>query len=211
MPPLRHALIIAVVAASLSIAPHAQEHPDFSGTWTVDHVDVRDKPNSTFEGGRGGFGGGYGGRGGGRRGGYGGGGYGGGRRTNGGGRPERARANAGAGLSQGATLRISQTPERLIVTRNSPDGDVMTSYTLDGKEAKNHPSPDVEIKTKTKWEGVALVTDGTQTVEGPQGKVSTKTREILSLSADGQTLTSTMTADSAFGKRTVTATLSRSH
>lgn len=192
----------------LSAAGVAQNHPDFSGTWTVDHVDVQDKPNSNYGGG-GGFGGGIGGRGR-ARGGFGrrGGGYGGGGRRAGG---EREGRRAGAvGLSQGDTLRISQTPEHLIVTRMAPDGDVMTSYALDGKETKNHPSPQVEVKSKTKWEGVALVTDSAQTFEGAQGtKYSMKTREILSLSEDGQTLTSTMTADTPFSKRTVTATLTR--
>jgi hypothetical protein len=195
----------------VSIVALAQDHPDFSGTWTVSHVDVQNQPNSNVSRGGGGFGGGIGGRGGrggfGRRGGFGGGG--GGRGSGGGQRRQGGRAG-NVGLSQGDTLRISQTPERLIVTRTSPDGDVMTSYTLDGKETKNHPSPDVEVKSKSKWDGVALVTDSTQTVDNGQGnKFSTKTREILSLSADGQTLTSTMTASTAFGKRTVTATLTK--
>jgi len=85
----------------------------------------------------------------------------------------------------------------------------MTSYTLDGKETKNRPSPDVEIKSKTRWEGVALVTDSTQTFASGRGDVSMKTREILSLGEDHDTLTSTMTADSPFGKRTITAVLGR--
>jgi len=221
---MRHALLIAIASAALAGAAHAQNtstspsHPDFSGTWTVDHVDVQDKPNANFGGGGGGFGGfgGGGGRGGfGRRGGFGGGrrggGYGGG---NGGQRPGAGREGVrqSAGLSQGDTLRVTQSPERLIVTRLSPDGDIQTSYTLDGKETKNHPSPEVEMKSKTKWEGVALVTDSEQTTELPNGggKFSTKTREILSLSDDGQTLTSTMTADSLRGKRTIVATLKKS-
>ena len=213
MATVRYALIIAAAIAVCGIAAHAQNHPDFSGTWTVEHVDVQDKPNADFagRGGFGGFGGGGGGRGG--RGGFGrpGGGGGGGRRG-GGQRSEggRGAARAGAGLQQGDTMRIAQTPERLIVTRLSSDGDVMTSYTLDGKETKNHPSPEIEIKSKSRWEGVALVTNSEQIADLPEGgKFSTKTREILSLGDDGQTLTSTMTADSARGKRTIVATLKR--
>jgi hypothetical protein len=209
---VRYALIIAAAIAAWGVASRAQSHPDFSGTWTVEHVDVQDKPNADF-GGRGGFGGFGGGGGRGGRGGFGrpGTGGGGGRRS-GGQRPEggRGAARAGAGLQQGDTMRIAQTPERLIVTRLSPDGDVMTSYTLDGKETKNHPSPEIEIKSKTRWEGVALVTNSEQIADLPEGgKFSTKTREILSLTDDGQTLTSTMTADSARGKRTIVATLKR--
>jgi len=209
---------ICAAAVVLTAAAFAQNHPDFTGTWTVDHVDVQTQRNPNFDGGgRGGFGGGIGGRGG--RGGFGrpggGGGRGGGGRGGSGRRGGQGRDSegaGGAGLSQGDVMRISQTQERLIVTRKSPDGEVMTSYSLDGKETKNQPSPEIEIKSKTKWEGVALVTDSTQTMKDIQGeKFSTKTREIMSLSADGQTLTTTMTADSRIGKRTVTATLTRSH
>jgi hypothetical protein len=208
----RHALIVAASVAAWALIAHAQSqpqtHPDFSGAWTVDHVEVKDQPRENFGGGGGGFGGRGGGRGGfGRRGGFGGGRGGGGQRPSG----QRRAPRAEAGLSQGDMLQITQNPERLIVTRKSADGDVMSSYTLDGKETKNAPSPDVEIKSKTKWDGVALVTDSTQTVDVNGNKFSTKTREILSLSEDGQTLTSTMTADSPRGKRSVTATLSRAH
>jgi hypothetical protein len=220
-----HALIIVAVLVAFSATPRAftaastsdTNHPDFTGTWTVDRVDVKDEPKSNSGGG--GFGGGgiggrggrggYG-RGGGGGGGYGrggGGGYGGGGRRQGGGAGARRGA---AGLSQGDVLRVSQTTDRLIVTRVTSEGDVQSSYTLDGKETKNHPSPEVEIKSKTKWDGAALVTDSTQTTDTQQGKVSTKTKETLSLSEDRQTLTSTMTADSQFGKRTITATLLRS-
>jgi hypothetical protein len=208
---IRPLIVVASILAWAASA-HAQNqppgHPDFSGAWTVQHIDVQDQPRNDgggFGGGRGGFGG----RGGGRRGGFGGGGgrYGGGQRPSGQGRQTRPEA----GLSQGDSLQITQNPERLIVTRKTADGEVMTSYTLDGKETKNMPSPDVEIKSKTKWEGVALVTDSTQTVDFNGNKFSTKTREILSLSEDGQTLTTTMTADSPRGKRSVTATLSRAH
>ena len=204
-------LALILVATALSgIAARAQTHPDFSGTWTVDHVDVQDHPKENSPVRFGGFGGGMGGRGG--RGGYGHGGGGGGygRGGGGGGRRQGGTGRRGeAGLSQGDTLRVSQTTDRLIVTRAAPEGDVMSSYSLDGKETKNHPSPEVEVKSKTKWDGATLVTDSTRTTDTGQGKTSAKTREVLSLSDDGQTLTSTMTAESQFGKRTIVATLSR--
>ena len=201
---LRHVLIIAACIAALTPRVHVQEHPDFTGTWRVQRVDTaeprrsdddRDLRRGGGRGGRGGFG---------RRGG---GGFPGGGR-NGGGRGGGARPGA-ATLREGDVLRISQTRERLIITREAPEGAVMTNYTLDGKETKNRPSPDVEIKSKTRWEGVALVTDSTQSYATANRNVSMKTREILSLSEDHDTLTSTMTADSPFGKRTITAVLGR--
>jgi len=85
----------------------------------------------------------------------------------------------------------------------------MTSYSFDGKETKNHPSPDVEVKSKTRWEGVALVTDSTRATDFGQGKFSTRTREIMSLSEDRETLTTTLTTDTPFGKRTIVATLTK--
>jgi hypothetical protein len=203
---LRLVLIIAAVAAVLAPALHAQEHPNFTGTWRVQRVDASEPKRSDRDDrdfGRGG--GGRGGRGGfGRRGGSGG--FPGGSRDRGGRGGER---RGDAMLREGDVLRISQTAERLIITRESPEGAVMTSYTLDGKETKNHPSPDVEVKSKTRWEGVALVTDGTQNVSTGRGDVSMKTREILTLSDDRDMLTAAMSADSPFGKRTVTAVLGR--
>ena len=200
MSQVRHVLIIAACVAAFAQPVHVQDHPDFTGTWRVQRVDTTEARRSNDggggRGGRGGFG---------RRGG---GGYPGGNRG-GGGRGGGARAG-GATLREGDVLKISQTTDRLIITREAPEGAVMTSYTLDGKEAKNHPSPDVEIKSKTHWEGVALVTDSTQTFQSPNGNASMKTREILSLGEDKDSITSTMTADTPFGgKRTITAVLGR--
>jgi hypothetical protein len=199
-------LIIGVCVLALAQSVHVQDHPDFTGTWRVQSVQTSEPRRSERDDGgfgRGGGGGGRGGRGGfGRRGG------GGSRDGGGGGRGGGERREA-ATLREGDVLRISQTVDRLIITRESPGGALMTSYTLDGKETKNRPSPDVEMKSKTRWEGVALVTDSTQTFASGRGDVSMKTREILSLGEDHDTLTSTMTADMPFGKRTITAVLGR--
>jgi hypothetical protein len=202
---LRHVLIIGSCIVALTQLVHVQDHPDFTGTWRVQSVQTSEPRRSDRD--DAGFGqGGAGGRGG--RGGFGRRGGGGSRGGAGGGRGGGERREA-ATLREGDVLRISQTVERLIITRESPQGALMTSYTFDGKETKNRPSPDLEIKSKTRWEGVAIVTDGTQTFASGRGDVSMKTREILSLSDDHDTLTSTMTADSPFGKRTITAVLGR--
>ena len=202
---LRHVLIIAACVAALTQSAHVQEHPDFTGTWRVDRVDMSE-PQRSDRGdrdfGRGG-GGGRGGRGGlGRRGGG---------RLPGGARDRDGRGleRGAATLSEGELLRISQSEERLIITRDTPEGAVMTSYTLDGKETKNHPSPDEEVTSKTRWDGVALVTDSTQSIASRRGDISIKTRELLTLSDDRDTLTSTMTDETRLGKRTVTTVLSR--
>ncbi len=98
----------------------------------------------------------------------------------------------------------------MIITTEGPDSAVMMNYTVDGKETKNRLSDDVEVKSKTTWEGVALVTNSSQQVSGGRGSVTIKTREIRSLSEDGETMTVQTTTETGFGKRTAVATLTRS-
>jgi hypothetical protein len=205
-------LVLVPILISWSSSSFAQDHPDFTGTWTVEHVDTTEARNPAgrepdgFRGGGGG-GGGFG-----RRGGRGGGG-----RGNGGGRGADAGDQGRGGqerrgpaiLRQGDTMRIGQTADRLIITSERTDPPVMTSYSLDGKETKNHPSDDVEIKSKTTWEGVALVTNSTQSMSTGRGAITIKTREIRTLSDDGQTMTVQSTIDTPGGKRTVMATLTK--
>jgi hypothetical protein len=202
-------LLVLVLAVALGSVSSGQSHPDFTGTWTVQRVDVTNARSADAD--RRGDGGGYGRRGGrGGRGGFGGfggggGGRGGQRGQNRGDQPRRQPAV----LREGDVVRITQTSERLILTTDGPEGSVMTSYTLDGKEAKNHPTDDVEIKSKTTWEGVALVTNSTQSVSTGRGNFSIKTREIRTLGDDQQTMTVETTADTPGGKRTSTATLTK--
>ena len=59
-------------------------------------------------------------------------------------------------------------------------------------------------KSKTKWEGVALVTDITRSMETPRGKFDMKSREVRSLSEDGKTMTVRNTVDTPRGKQTMT-------
>jgi hypothetical protein len=171
-------------------------------------------------GGGGGGGGGYGGGGrGGGGGGYGGGGggYGGGARNgNGGNNGDAADARGGQPLRMqvGQTFHLRQTDRQLIVTEDNPDGPAMSSYTLDGKETTNTIGATTS-KSKTKWDGVALVTDSTRTIDtgrdnGPGGgKFTIKTHEVRSLSEDGKTMTVMTTLDAGRGKQTTTATLEK--
>jgi hypothetical protein len=197
----------------------AVKHPDFTGSWKVTNIELPQAPaggdngadRGSGGGGRG-FGGGGGGGGRGRRGGGGGGGgYGGGnpRGGNGAATDDNAdAANRPLRPEVGQVVRMRQTDTQLIVTEEGSAGPVMSNYTLDGKDTTNTTGIAV-TRSKTKWEGVALVTDSTRTMDTGRGKVSMKSREILSLSEDGQTLTVRNEMDTPRGKQTMTLTYTK--
>jgi hypothetical protein len=210
----RITLILLAVVLAMPVLARAQaiKHPDFTGAWKITDVQMPEAPAGGFGGGDrrgGGFGGGgFGGRGGyGRRGG--------GRRGNGG--------NGGNGANDangdrparpqrpevGQTIHIRQTDERLIVTEDEGQGVVtMNSYTLNGKESTNRTG-DATTKSKSKWEGVALVTDMTRSMATQRGNVEMKSREVRSLSADGQIMTVRSEMDSPRGKQVMIVTYSK--
>jgi hypothetical protein len=192
-------LLMMPVLAGAQTAP--VKHPDFTGTWKVSKIEMPEPPAGGFGGGGDrGFGGG-GGRGrGGRRGG------GGGDRDAAGG--TGGRAAQPQRLEEGQTVRIRQTDERLIVTEETPDGATMSSYSLDGKETSNNAGNAV-TKSKSKWEGVAIVTDSTRTTDTGRGKLEMKSREVRSLSDDLKTMTVRSELDTPRGKQTMTVTYSK--
>lgn len=112
--------------------------------------------------------------------------FGGGRRFGGGGRP---RGGGGQGPGGGAaTLVIVQTPAMLIVEQRTDRGSRAATYRLDGGESSN-PGPRGEQTSRSRWDGAALVTEGTQAVSTPRGDFSLEFTERRTLSADGGTMT----------------------
>ena len=199
--------ITILLAVPLIARAQTAVHPDFTGAWKVTNVEMPQSGGSVDSGDRGRFGarGGFGGRGGGR-------GYGGARRGQGngdpndanGGRPERPQR-----LEVGQVVRLRQTDDRLIVTQDEGQGvATMSNYTLDGKESTNRTGQ-MTTKSKTKWEGVALVTDMTRSVETGRNNFEMKSHEVRSLSDDGRTMTVRATADTPRGKQTMTVTYAK--
>src|SRR6185369_8258076 len=92
----RLVVLLALGGPALALA---QAHPDFTGTWTVEHVDMTDARKADARGGR--EGGGFGGGGFGRRGGGGGGGR---RGNGGGGSGDRGERGRGRPDRQGAAV-----------------------------------------------------------------------------------------------------------
>ncbi len=198
------ALAVPVVALMATAAASAQTRPNLAGTWEVTGVTASGggEGGGRADGGGGGrgFGGGFGGgggRGGGRRGGGSGSGgpRGGGRR--GGGGP------AAQALHVGERLRFTVTESLVTIALDEANGGRVTRYPLDGTEGVTSGPDGGVIKTKTTWDGMALMTDS-RAAEG-----GGKARDVRSVSADGLEMTVVTTLDTAGGKRSVTATLQR--
>ena len=109
----------------------------------------------------------------------------------------------------GQVVRVRQTDDRLIVTQDDGQGvATMNSYSLDGKEPDNRTGQ-TTTKSKTKWEGVALVTDMTRSMDTGRGNFEMKSREVRSLSDDGRMMTVRTTLDTPRGTQTMTLTYAR--
>jgi len=201
------ALLAVTLLASAALVPSkgaAQARPDMSGTWEVIGVATaggEGRGSSPDGGPGGGFGGGFGGIGGRRGGGMGSGGPGGGRGERGG-RGSRG-GPAAAELHIGERLRFTVTETLLTIAVDPAGGGRITRYPLDGSEGVTSSPDGGVVKTKTRWEGAALVTDSKAREGGG------KARDVRSLSDDGSTLTIVTTLDTPRGKRTLTATLQR--
>lgn len=111
--------------------------------------------------------------------------FGGGRRFGGGGRP---RGGGGRPGGAAAALVVVQTPAMLIVEQQSERGSRAATYRLDGEESSG-AGPRGERTSRSRWDGAALVTEGTQAVSTPRGDFSMEFTERRTLSADGRTMT----------------------
>ena len=156
-----YALLAALAMVTLAMpAPAAAQGTDFSGTWELDR-DASEFPQFGGAGGRdGGPGGG--------RGGFGG---------------RRGRMAGGA-----VTLVITQTDAALTVEQQVERGSRTVTYHLDGRESTS-TGPRGEQTTTSRWNGAALVTEGTMEMSTPRGDFSMYLVERRFLSDDGQTLT----------------------
>ena len=200
---MRTAVAFVLVALTCVVRLHADEpHPDFTGSWLVESVTTAGENHDRPEGRRGGYGGGGGGgfgRGGGRSGGG---------RT-GGGRSGGGRDGAARGpvadeprIERGQHVEITQTDAELTVIIAPDAGGRVVRYPLDGSDGFTAAPDGTALKTKTSWQGVALVTETRATDKGR----SYHARQVRTMDASGR-VTFETTVDTPFGKRNVTATL----
>ncbi len=109
----------------------------------------------------------------------------------------------------GDVVTLTQSAERLIVTREGEGGAVMTSYALDGSETKGAGPGGGTSTRKARWEGVALVTETSSAMDTPRGRMTLKSREVRTLGEDRNALTLTVTLDTPRGKQLTTVTFGR--
>lgn len=186
------ALVLAVLTCCVGLRA-ADAHPDFTGSWIVESVttaggDNRDRP----EGRRGGFG--RGGRGFGRTG----------RSGDGRGRDGGARGPVEEPrLERGQRVEMTQTDTELTVIVAPDSGGRVVRYPLDGSDGYTAAPDGTALKTRTTWQGVALVTDSRGADNGRY-----HARQVRTLDEQGHVTIET-TLDTPSGKRSVTATLTK--
>jgi hypothetical protein len=95
-------------------------------------------------------------------------------------------AGRAGGAASDVTVVIKQTADTLQIEQKTGQGAGRTlTYKLDGSESTNPGMRDTQVKSTSRWNGPTLVTEGTQTMSGPNGEVTIKSREVRSLAADG--------------------------
>ena len=189
--------LVLVALMSVVRLPAQEAHPDFTGSWLVENVTTEGGDRDRAEGHRGG---GFG------RGGGGGFGRGGGRSGGGRGREGAARGLVADAprLERGQRVDMTQTATELTVVIAPDAGGRVVHYPLDGSDGFTAAADGTPLKTKTSWQGVALVTE---TRASDKGR-SYHARQVRSLDATGRVIIET-TVDTPFGKRNVTATLTK--
>ena len=181
-----------LVALTCVVRLHADEpHPDFTGSWLVESVTTAGENHDRPEGRRGGFGRG------------GGGGFGRGDRSG------RGRDGASRGavadeprLERGQRIEMTQTDAELTVIIAPDAGGRVVRYPLDGSDGFTAAPDGTALKTKTSWQGVALVTEMRASDKGR----SYHARQVRTMDAAGRVTIET-SVDTPFGKRSATATL----
>ena len=109
----------------------------------------------------------------------------------------------GRGGGAPATLVITQSADALTMEQQAERGSRTVTYRLDGSESTNRAARG-ELVSTSRWDGTALVTEGTMNLSTPRGDFSLDVVERRSLSADGQTLTVESTRSAPFGDMVTT-------
>lgn len=89
------------------------------------------------------------------------------------------------GMGGGMTVTIKQTAGTLTIEQRMGEMSRTIAYKLDGTESVNPGMRGGDVKSTSRWEGNTLVTESTQTMSGPSGEVTIKSKEIRSLADDG--------------------------
>lgn len=157
-------LVSIISVLTLTAAISAQAPPSFSGAWALESSRGA-VPAAGGGGGAAGGGGGASAR----------------PATGGGGGAAVMAGGGGAAM----TLEIAQTAGTLTMTRGSGESAQTRVYKLDGSESVN-TFGSATSRTRSRWEGRKLVTEGTQSVATSQGDISSTFREVIELDEAGK-------------------------
>jgi hypothetical protein len=105
------------------------------------------------------------------------------------------------GAMLAAPITITQSETELAESRTVMDQVRTTTYKLDGTETVNTTGRG-ESKAKARFEGGSLVIEITSTFNSPNGPVTTTSKEVRTLSADGKVMTITTTRQTPNGETT---------
>ena len=111
-------------------------------------------------------------------------------------RGSRGRRGGDGGGRQGgiggggpAATTISHTDGELVMEVQLGDQSQKLTYRLDGSTSQNAGPRGGATSTISSWDGVTLVTEGSQTVSTPRGEFVIEIQERRTLSNNGQTMT----------------------
>jgi len=178
---LRAAAVAVAITVALATSASAQDHPDFSGTWTLAQGGGPGGPAA--RGGPAGPGGPDG--------------------------PGRGRGGMGMMLvGFGRQVQIEQDANALTIVREAPMGEIRQVYRLDGSESRNSLSMggnQIELVSRATWEGESLVIVTPITM----GNMSGETRVTLSIDESGALVAETTRPGGPGGSRTMQSTYTR--
>lgn len=100
-------------------------------------------------------------------------------------------------------LKITQTPERLIVERTFRDQVTRMAYDFDGRENVNRTGAQIHT-TRSRWEAGKFLTEGSIFQATTQGETSWKLREVRALTPRGEMVVEVTRVDEDGNSTTVT-------
>lgn len=96
----------------------------------------------------------------------------------------RVSGGGGGGFGGAVEMRVTQTPAGLTIERIMGPLTQTYVHSFDGSENLN-VNGQVTMRTKSRWEGSSLITEGTTHVTTDSGEMTTTVKEVRSLDADG--------------------------
>lgn len=166
----------ALTLLAVAAAPLAAQKPDFSGNWKL-NVEKSD-PMGPPGGGMGG------------------------QRPPADANAPRPGGGMGGGGMRAMEVFITQTDSKIIIEQKMGETSRMMTYALDGSASKNPGFRGNEMTTKSTWDGNAIVTEGENTFQTPNGDMTIKSKETRTLSEDGKTMTVVTVTNSPRGEMT---------